>query len=54
LSRPGARCRDCSRSVSPGRSPNPACDFHRTGLSTVPAVWARLGRVQGLGIVFPR
>ncbi|WP_460820272.1 DUF222 domain-containing protein, partial [Microlunatus parietis] len=25
LSRPGARCRDCSRSVSPGRSPNPAC-----------------------------
>ncbi|MFE0645909.1 hypothetical protein ACFW2Y_30525, partial [Streptomyces sp. NPDC058877] len=23
LSRPGARCRDCSRSVSPDRSPNP-------------------------------
>ena len=38
LSRPGARCWDCSRSVSPGRSPNPACDFHRTGLSTRIAV----------------
>ncbi|MFI6458724.1 tyrosine-type recombinase/integrase, partial [Streptosporangium amethystogenes] len=25
LSRPEARCRDCSRSVSPGRSPNPPC-----------------------------
>ncbi len=25
LSRPGARCRDCSWPVSPGRSPNPAC-----------------------------
>src|SRR5581483_11596904 len=37
LSRPGARCRDCSRTVSPGRSPNPACGSHRTGLSTVAA-----------------
>ncbi len=37
-SRPGARCRDCSRSVSPGRSPNPACASRRTGLSTVAAV----------------
>lgn len=26
LSRPRARCRDCPWSVSPGRSPNPACD----------------------------
>ncbi len=37
--RPGRRprsSRDCSRSVCPGCSPNPACDFHRTGLSTVP------------------
>ena len=42
LSRPGARCRDCSRSVSPGRSPNPACPLLSTGLSTVPAV--RRGR----------
>src|SRR5450759_4815000 len=33
---------------------NPACDFHRTGLSTVPTVMAGLRRVQGLGIVFPR
>ncbi len=38
LSRHGARCRDCCRSVSPCRSPNPACVFRRTGLSTVPAV----------------
>ena len=53
LSRPGARCRDCSRSVS-GRSPNPACGFHRTGLSTVPAVRAWLCRVHGLGMVLPR
>jgi hypothetical protein len=29
LSRPGARCRGCSRSVSPGRSPNPPCRFPR-------------------------
>ena len=38
LSRPGARCRDCSRSVSPDRSPNPACVSPRTGLSTEAAV----------------
>ncbi len=38
LSRPGARCRRYRRSVSPGRSPNPACDSHRTGLSTATAV----------------
>jgi transposase len=38
LSRPGARCRDCSRSVSPGRSPNPPCGSLRSGLSTVSAV----------------
>src|SRR4029078_1628829 len=29
LSRPGARCRCCHRSVSPGRSPNPPCVFPR-------------------------
>jgi len=38
LSRHGARCRYCCRSVSPCRSPNPACVFRRTGLSTVSAV----------------
>jgi hypothetical protein len=32
LSRPGARCRDCSRSVSPGRSPNPLCGIPHNGL----------------------
>ncbi|MFF0372606.1 hypothetical protein ACFYPS_35650, partial [Micromonospora sp. NPDC005087] len=32
VSRPGARCRDYSRSVSPGRSPNPACLSPGTGL----------------------
>ena len=35
LSRPGAQCRHCCRSVSPGRSPNRACAFRRTRLSTV-------------------
>jgi predicted amidophosphoribosyltransferase len=38
LSRPGARCRDCSRSVSPDLSPNPPCASRRNGLSTVFAV----------------
>jgi hypothetical protein len=42
-----------TRSVSPCRSPNPACGSHRTGLSTVSVVVAWL-RVQGLGIVLPR
>jgi putative transposase len=41
LSRPAARCRHCCRSVSAGRSPNPACASRRTGLSTIGAV--RLG-----------
>jgi len=31
LSRPGARCRCCRRSVSPGRSPNPPCGSLRNG-----------------------
>ena len=35
LSRPGAQCRHCCRSVSPGRSPNRACASRRTRLSTV-------------------
>ncbi|MBF8189108.1 tyrosine-type recombinase/integrase, partial [Nonomuraea sp. K274] len=38
LSRPGARCRDCSRSVSPGRSPNPPCRSLGNGLSTISVV----------------
>jgi transposase len=37
-SRPGARCPDCSGSVSPGRSPNPPCASRRNGLSTETAV----------------
>jgi putative transposase len=37
-SRHGARCRDCSRSVSPCRSPNPPCASRRNGLSTKTAV----------------
>ncbi|HZR53873.1 MAG TPA: transposase [Streptosporangiaceae bacterium] len=37
-SRPGARCRDCSRPVSPDLSPNPPCASQRNGLSAVPAV----------------
>ena len=38
LSRPGARCRCCRWSVSPGRSPNPPCGSPRNGLSTVSAI----------------
>jgi putative transposase len=38
LSRPTARFRCCHRSVSVGRSPNPACASRRTGLSTVSSV----------------
>jgi integrase len=38
LSRPGAQCRCCHRSGSPGRSPNPSCQFLGNGLSTVAAV----------------
>jgi len=49
-SRPGARCRHCCWSVSPGRSPNPACDSHRTGLSMVSAVgWFRQPGPRGWG-----
>jgi transposase-like protein len=47
LSRPEARCRYCCRSVSSGRSPNPACVSPRTGLSTVGAV--RPGSFAGRG-----
>jgi transposase-like protein len=47
LSRPGARCRHCCRSVSPGRSPNRACASRRTRLSTAGAV--RCGSVAGRG-----
>ncbi len=47
LSRPEARCRHCCRSVSSGRSPNPACVSPRTGLSTVGSV--RHGSFAGRG-----
>ena len=53
MSRPGARCRCCHRSVSPGRSPNPPCVFPRNGLSTASAV-RRGWRPKGLGILVPR
>jgi hypothetical protein len=54
LSRHGARWRYCYRSVSPCRSPNPPCASRRNGLSTVAAVQAWRGVVQGLGIRSPR
>src|SRR5699024_5341164 len=38
LSQRGARYQHCCWPVSPRCSPNPACDFHRTGLSTVSVV----------------
>ena len=53
MSRPGARCRDCSRSVSPDRSPNPACMSPRTGLSTGTAAYAGVS-AQGVGMLFAR
>jgi hypothetical protein len=34
MSRPGARCPDCSGVRSPDRSPNPPCVSRRNGLST--------------------
>jgi putative transposase len=45
-SRHEARCRDCSRSVSPCRSPNPPCASRRNGLSTETAV---IGFVESRG-----
>jgi hypothetical protein len=47
LSRHGARCWYCCRSVSPCRPPNPACASRRTGLATVSPV--RFGFAQGVG-----
>ncbi len=49
LSRPGARCRDCSRSVSPDLSPNPPCVSQRNGLSTVSAVRRGSQAARGWG-----
>jgi integrase len=54
LSRHGARCRDCSRSVSPCRSPNPPYRSLGNGLSTVSAGQAGLGVGHGVGILLPR
>src|SRR4051812_23573606 len=53
LSRPGARCRRFRRSVSPGRSPNPACASPRTGLSTAAAVRRCWRRPRGWGSCCP-
>ncbi len=53
LSRPGARCRYCCRSVSPGRSPNPPCQFPGNGLSTVSAVRRGSRVAMGLGSCSP-
>jgi hypothetical protein len=58
MSRSGARCWDCSRSVSPDLSPNPPCAFPRNGLSTVHAVrllqqprgWGSCCRGSGTGL----
>jgi hypothetical protein len=50
MSRPGARCRHCCWSVSPGRSPNPPCVSPRNGLSMVSAVgWFRQLGPRGWG-----
>lgn len=54
LSRPGARRRHCCRSVSPDRSPKPACASRRTGLSTIGCRQAVVRRRNGLGILLPR
>jgi len=40
LGRPGARCRDCSRPVSPGRPPNRTCGSHRIRLSMCLGRWS--------------
>jgi hypothetical protein len=58
LSRHGARCWHYCRSVSPCLSPNPPCDSHRNGLSTVPFVrqfvgsrdWGSCCRGSGTGL----
>ena len=53
LSRPGAQCRCCHRSVSPSRSPNPPCQFLGNGLSTVVAVRRGSWVAMGLGSCCP-
>jgi integrase len=53
LSRPGAQYRCCHRSVSPGRSPNPPCQFLGNGLSTVAAVRRGAWVAMGLGFCGP-
>jgi hypothetical protein len=53
LSRSGARCRDCSRSVSPGRSPNPGADLSAAGSARCLSL-AWLATIQALGILLPR
>jgi integrase len=53
LSRPGARCRDCSRPVSPSRSPNPPYRSLGHGLSTVSAVRRGWWSAMGMGSCCP-
>jgi NAD(P)-dependent dehydrogenase (short-subunit alcohol dehydrogenase family) len=53
LSRPGAQYRCCYRSVSPGRSPNPWCQFLGNGLSAVSAVRRGSWVARGLGSCCP-
>lgn len=53
LSRSGARCRCCHRSVSPDRSPNPPYRSLGNGLSTVSAVRLGWERAMGWGSCSP-
>src|SRR6266571_5353632 len=53
LSRPGARFRDCSRPVSPDRSPNPPCQSPGNGLCPVPAVTRGSQGAMGMGSCYP-
>jgi hypothetical protein len=53
LSRSGARYRDCSRPVSPDRSPNPPYQSLGNGLSTVAAVRRGSQVARGMGSCCP-
>ena len=55
-SRTGARCQHLGRSVSPARSPNRTCDFHRIRLSTSPMLHSPvvIHSSHGVGIFAPR
>jgi len=56
-SRAGARCQHSGWSVSPTRSPNRTCDFHRIRLSASAMRYRALaigGPLHGVGMAFPR